>query len=121
PHPGRLERRRAATLVECRDPALPPAGPTPGSLAQLPGAIDPRRLGLGWRLVDAWEPAELRFGSRDRGIQRWRGDRLPLERLARRPNLVAQPIDQLLSLAPRCSDRLVALASRPTPLLVGRP
>jgi hypothetical protein len=66
------------------------------------------------------EPRELGLGSRDRRVERRRGHRLALERTPRRPDLVAQGLDELFRLAPRGADRVVPLAAGASPLFVGR-
>ena len=69
-------------------------------------------LGLG-------QAREAGLGPGDRVVEDRRGDGLALERLAGRADLRAQVRDDALGLGPGGADRLLALAPRPSPLLLG--
>ena len=110
--PPDFERRPLAALLQRGDPALPAAAPAAGPLAEPPdvGAAGAARLGGG--VSPRPGAAQLRLGPGDGRVEARRGDRLALERLARRADLVAQVGDEALGLGPRRSNGLVPLAPR---------
>ena len=119
PHPAGLQRRPAAVPVERGDAAFPATGPArapdrrPATCrGSSGGAVAPRGSRPG---------ADRRWPScGPRRIEGHRRDRLALQGLAGRGELRVQVGDDPFRLLARRADRLVALAARPTPLLLGR-